>query len=230
MYHSDLIIRDMQAGKLMALQLEKALSGVKVQVLEQADKIGDGATRLLYYLSCYTDNYQDICAKLKVEDIRFFDGLQQLIKDRNIILEMFKVYIELLFENKTPQQLEYIKRLLMKANVYISTSTLTNQAFALGITMAICLGFNVSMHIRSRVGSVSGAAAGGLGIYGIIQDAADSAQRLQMMSSVYYQALYLRNLEMMYFLIEPIFIKSSAFKTNILSDDDVAKTIINMVK
>lgn len=230
MYHSDLIIRDMQADKLMALQLEKALSGVKVQVLEQADKIGDGATRLLYYLSCYTDNYQDICAKLKVEDIRFFDGLQQLIKDRNIILEMFKVYIELLFENKTPQQLEYIKRLLMKANVYISTSTLTNQAFALGITMAICLGFNVSMHIRSRVGSVSGAAAGGLGIYGIIQDAADSAQRLQMMSSVYYQALYLRNLEMMYFLIEPIFIKSSAFKTNILSDDDVAKTIINMVK
>lgn len=36
MYHSDLIIRDMQADKLMALQLDKALSGVNDQALEQS--------------------------------------------------------------------------------------------------------------------------------------------------------------------------------------------------
>lgn len=36
MYQSDLIIDGIQADKLMALQLEKALSGVKDQALEQA--------------------------------------------------------------------------------------------------------------------------------------------------------------------------------------------------
>lgn len=85
MYHSDWIIQHIQAEKLMALQLENALSGVKDQVLQQARKISDGATRLLFYTSCFTENYQDVCARLKAEDLRFAEGIQQLIKDRNII-------------------------------------------------------------------------------------------------------------------------------------------------
>lgn len=82
MYHSDLIIKGIQADKLMALQLEKALAGVKDLALTQAGKIGDGATRLLYYTSCFTDNYQDVCARLKEEDIRFH-------KDDQIVMLKF---------------------------------------------------------------------------------------------------------------------------------------------
>jgi len=85
MYHSDLIIDGIQAEKLMALQLEKSLTGVKNQVIQQASTISDGATRLLYYTSCFTDNYQDVCAKLKEQDLHFLEGLVELVKSRNII-------------------------------------------------------------------------------------------------------------------------------------------------
>ncbi len=230
MYHSDAIVSKMASDKILARKLEDALSGVKDQVLEQVSKIGDGATRLLYYTSCLTDNHQDVCTKLKEEDARFFYGVQQLIKDRNIISEMVRIYIEILLKKITPQQLDSIKRLLMKANIHISASSLTHQAFALGVTTAICLGMNVSMHIRNKIGGLSGMAAGSLGGYGIVQGAADSANRLQLLSPAYYQMLYFRKLEMMYFLIEPVFMKVSAFKTKDLSDDDVANAIINMVK
>ncbi|MDR6348702.1 hypothetical protein [Pantoea sp. SORGH_AS_0659] len=80
MYHSDLILKGIKADELMASQLEKALIGVKDQALQQASKIGDGATRLVYYTSCFTDNYQDVCAKLKEEDLRFLDGIAEVVK------------------------------------------------------------------------------------------------------------------------------------------------------
>ncbi|EOL8875701.1 hypothetical protein ACM9PQ_000241 [Enterobacter mori] len=41
-----------------------------------------------------------------------------------------------------------------------------------------------------------------------MQKAADSAHRLQVMHPAYYQALYLRELEMMYFLVEPAFMRA----------------------
>lgn len=230
MYHSDLIIRDMQADKLMALQLDKALSGVNDQALEQASKISDGATRLLYYTSCFTDNYQDVCAKLKSEDLRFSEGIYQLIKDRNIVYEIVKIYVNLIFKNKSAQQLEYIKRLLIKADVNISASSLTNQAFVLGITTSICLGVSMNTNFIKGIKTGSTLVVNGLGLYGYVQKASASAERLCLLNPRYYHALYMRKLEMMYFLVEPLFMKARAFEADLLSDDDVANAIINMVK
>lgn len=230
MYYSDAIITKIASDKVLTRKLENALSGVKEQVVEQAGRIQDSATRLIYYTSCFTDNYQDVCARLKSEDVRFLKGLYQLAKERRIISTLIQIYVELIFKNKTSQQLEYIKRLLSKMSVYISTSTLTTQSFALGITMAICLGANISTGIVRKVGKVSGLAAAGLGAYSYIQEAAESVERLQIMCPAYYQALYMRNLEMMYFLVEPIFMKAQAFIANLSSDDDVANVISRMVR
>lgn len=105
MYHSDLILKGIKADELMASQLEKALIGVKDQVLQQASKIGDGATRLVYYTSCFTDNYQDVCAKLKEEDLRFLDGIAEVVKRRDIIYRLVHIYFEEIFRFKTREQL-----------------------------------------------------------------------------------------------------------------------------
>lgn len=230
MYHSDFIIRDINADKLMALQLGKALSGVKDQTIEQATKIGDGATRLLYYTSCFTDNYQDVCVKLKHEDSRFLEGLVQLVRDKNIVYEMIRIYVDLVFKHKTMQQLEYIKQLLIKAGINISASTLTNQGIVLGITSCICLGVKLNTFISRITGTISTVSVGLLGIYGYVQQAADSAERLRLLSPSYYHALYIRKLEMMYFLVEYVFMEARAFELNPLSDNDVANSMINMVK
>ena len=224
MYHSDLIINGIDANMLMLLQLEKALSGVKDQALEQANKIGDGATRLLYYTSCFTDNYQDVCAKLKEEDLRFLDGIAQLVKNRDIIYRMILIYFEEIFIFKTRSQLEAIQSSLLKAGIVISASSLNNQAFVIGITTTVCLGISFNASIIKWTSKVSTLAVTGLGLYGTVQQAAQSAERLRFMAPIYYHALYLQKLEMMYFLVEPIFMKARAFES------DAVSTIVNMVK
>lgn len=115
-------------------------------------------------------------------------------------------------------------------SVNISTSSLTTQSFALGVTMALCLGSNVSTGIVRKVSKVSGLSVAAIGLYGYIQEAAESAERLQVMCPAYYQALYMRKLEMMYFLVEPMFMKAHSFMANLSSDDDVANAIFRMVR
>ncbi len=104
MYHSDAIVSKMTSDKVLARKLEDALSGVKDQVLEHAGRIHDGATRISYYTSCFTDNYKDVCTRLKSEDVRFFQAFYQLVKDRKIISEMIHIYVEILLKNRTSQQ------------------------------------------------------------------------------------------------------------------------------
>lgn len=230
MYYSNAIIDKIASDKNLAMKLDSAVSGVKNQIVEQASRIQDGATRVAYYTSCFTENYQDVCSKLKSEDVRFFEALNQLFKGRKIISDLINVYVELILKNKTYQQLEHIKRLLMKMDVNIITSSLTTQSFTLGVTMAICLGSNISSNIVAKISKVSGVAVAGLGLYGYIQEAAESAERLQVMHPIYYNALYMRKLEMMYFLVEPVFLNAHVYTETIFSDNEIANTIARMVR
>lgn len=224
MYHSDLILKGIKADELMASQLEKALIGVKDQVLQQASKIGDGATRLVYYTSCFTDNYQDVCAKLKEEDLRFLDGIAEVVKRRDIIYRLVHIYFEEIFRFKTREKLSAINSGLLKAGVIISSNTLNNQTFIIGITTAVCLGIGFNSSIVAWTGKTAALTVTGLGLYGIVQQAADSAERLRLQAPMYYQALHMQRLEMMYFLVEPTFMKAQAFES------DITNAIINMVK
>lgn len=230
MYHSDEIIRQLQENKILATKLDNAVAGMRNMVTNQVKTIGAGATRLLYYTSCFTDEYHDVCLRQKEEDIRFGEGIVQLINDRNAIYEMIRLYLEIIFKPRTMSQLEYIKTLLMRANVHIAASSLTNQGFTLDVTASVVLGFNASIAVRTLTGRVASGAATVLGIYGIVQNAADCSQRLHYSHPEYYQLLYSRNLEMLFFLIEPMFEKAGALRARWMSDEDVADTIIKMVR
>lgn len=230
MYYSDEIIKQMQENKILALKLDEAVKGVVHEVSGHVEKVGKGATRLLYYTSCFTDEYKDVCQKQKLEDSRFQRGIIKLIKNRNIISEMLRIYFNIMLSGKTVQQLEYIKKMLMRANVYISTSTLTSHGFTLSVVTAVSLGLNMRPHIRNKIGNVGAGAAALMGGYGIVQEAADSANRLQVLHPKYYHSLYMHELEMMYFLIEPVFIKSGALANHYMTDDNITDVIIKMVK
>lgn len=230
MYHSDLIINAIQADKLMALKLEKSLSGVKDPMLKQAKKIGDSATRMLFYTSCMTENYQDVCEKLKEEDIRFLEGLVQLVKNRDVIYRMIYIYFDEIFKHKKRQQIEMIQMTLVRAGVNISGSALTNQSFVLGITSAVCLGVGLNTFLVEWTGKVTTFGVVGLSLYGYVQQAADSAERLKTSAPGYYSLLYINKLEMMYFFVESAFDRARAFQQGYMSDSAVANTIINLVK
>ncbi|ELV7528811.1 hypothetical protein QMU90_002694, partial [Edwardsiella ictaluri] len=52
MYNNE-IISYLQANRILVLKLDHAVSAVGQQVTNQVETLGKGATRLLYYTSCF---------------------------------------------------------------------------------------------------------------------------------------------------------------------------------
>ena len=230
MYNNNEVISYLQANKILALKLDHALTGVGKAVSNQIETIGAGATRALYYTSCFTDEYQDVCQKQKTEDIRFKSGVIYLLRHGNIAYDMLKIYFEEIFKYKTPDQLERIKQMLMAVNIHIAASSLTNAGFALATASFVAAGMNLSLELSALAGRRAGGVVGAIGIYGVVQKAADSAHRLHVQYPAYYSALYMQQLEMMYFLIEPLFQRAESFKAQWASDDGIADIITRMIR
>lgn len=230
MYYSNEVISYLQANKILALKLDHASTGVGKAVSNQIETIGAGATRALYYTSCFTDEYQDVCQKQKTEDIRLKNGVIYLLRHGNVAYDMLKIYFEEIFKYKTPDQLERIKQMLMAVNIHIAASSLTNAGFALATASFVAAGMNLSLELSALAGRRAGGVVGALGIYGVVQKAADSAHRLHVQYPAYYSALYMQQLEMMYFLIEPLFQRAEAFKAQWASDDGIADIITRMIR
>lgn len=230
MYGNDEIISHLQANKILALKLDHALTGVREAVSNQIETIGAGAQRALYYTSCFTDEYQDVCQKQKTEDIRFSKGVYHLLQNGNIAYDMLKIYFGEIFKFKTSDQLEHIKQQLMAVNVHIAASSLTNVGFSLAVASSVAVGMNLNLEISALAGRRAGGVVGGLGIYGVVQKAANSADRLRFTYPAYYSALYAQELEMMYFLIEPLFERAGAFKAQWGTDGDIAEVITKMIR
>lgn len=230
MYNRNQVISYLQANKILALKLDHALAGVGKAVSNQIEMIGEGATRALYYTSCFTDEYQDVCQKQKTEDIRFKNSVIYILRHGDVAYDMLKIYFEEIFKNKTSEQLKRIKQMLMAVNIHIAASSLTNAGFALATASFVAAGMNLSLELSALVGRRAGQIAGVIGLYGVVQKAADSAHRLHIIHPEYYSALYAQELEMMYFLIEPLFERAEAFKAQWVSDDDIADIITRMVR
>jgi len=104
----------MQADSLLGVRLDKALAGVKDAVLDQARHVNMGVTRLAFYSSCFTDNYQDVCAAQKSEDVRFMEALVQLVKRHDVIKRMFQIYVEHLLSTRSSESTRRIQQALIK--------------------------------------------------------------------------------------------------------------------
>ena len=230
MYQRNEVISYLQSNKILALKLDHALVSVRGQVANQIQTLGAGATRLTYYTSCFTDEYQDVCKKQKTEDIRFTKGVTYLLENGGVVYDMLKIYFEEIFKYKTSEQLEIIKKMLMAVNIHIAASSLTGAGFSLAAAAAVSVGLNLSMEISILTGRTAGTVVGIVTTYGVVQKAADSAQRLSFKYPAYYAALYAQELEMMYFLIEPLFERAGALEAQWASDSDVVNIITRMIR
>lgn len=220
----------MDAHKILALKLEHALTGVKDEVLKQAHQINDGATRLSYQLSCFTENYQDVCLRLRKEDSRFLKSIVQLIKHRNVIYKMLYVYIKSLLDNKSENRIHNIQRNLINLGVSISSSMLSSQAFIYSATMAVCSSVHTNIWMKEKITSFSTYAVLGLKFYGFVEQASRSANHLKNYNAYYYNLLYQEELEMMFFLIEPVIMRTPILNQAYASDSDIAYAISRMIK
>lgn len=220
----------MDAHKILALKLEHALTGVKDEVLKQAHQINDGATRLSYQLSCFTENYQEVCLRLRKEDSRFLKGIVQLIKHRNVLYKMLYIYIKSLLDNKSENRIHNIQRNLINLGVSISSSMLSSQAFIYSATMAVCSSVHTNIWMKEKITSFSTYAVLGLKFYGFVEQASRSANHLKNYNAYYYNLLYQEELEMMFFLIEPVIMRNPILNQAYASDSDIAYAISRMIK
>ncbi|HAT1645560.1 TPA: hypothetical protein I8Y12_001428 [Raoultella planticola] len=230
MYYRNEVISYLQSNHILALKLDHALAGVENAVADQIALTGAGAKRALYYTSCFTDEYQDVCQRQKTEDVRFTIGATRLLRHGDIVYKMLSVFFEEIFKYKTSEQLEHIKKMLMAVNVHIAASSLTGYGFILAVTSSVTVGMSLSLDMRILAGRATGMTITLSGIYGIVQKAADSAHRLRFTWPAYYSALYAQGLEMMYFLIEPLFERVGALKAQWASDSDIAEIIAGMIR
>ena len=225
MYYSEEIIRKIGTDKELAVRLDKALDGVKEGVVDYLNGLEDGATRLLYYTSCLTDNYQDVCNKLMSEDKRFLLSLYELIKHRNVIFRMIQIYIETLLTNKSEVEKKSILEKLTPFTTHYSIKYISKNGLIYAMTSYICRGNKMSSVVQDafmkKIANRVGWVVGGTNIYGIVQHAAESADNLKNFCPLFYNALYREGLEMLYLLIEPIIMKSGYLNISLASDEEI---------
>ncbi|ARJ44248.1 hypothetical protein B1H58_09360 [Pantoea alhagi] len=225
------LITKMQADQLLAVRMEKALGGVKDAILEQATRMQQGATRLVYYTSCFTVNYQGVCSGQKTEDVRFLEALVQLVKHPHVIERMLKIYVDLLLRNSQEQnRIRHIQQALIKKGANIATSSLTSQAFSSAIVAAIGYSFGATIAMDTKLAKISAASVTIVSYYGYVQEAADAAHRLRQQIPVFYQALYAIKLEMLYFIIEPLITRNAHLHTFPSSEDEIADAIMRIIR
>lgn len=223
------LITKMQADSLFAVRLDKALSGVKDAVLEQARHVSMGATRLVYYSSCFTENYQDVCAGQESEDVRFMEALVQLVKRRNVIKRMLEIYIDHLLENSSSDGIRNIQRALIKKGANIASSSLTNQGLSSAIVAAFGFSFGAKIAIDTKLAKFSAISVTLVSYYGYVQESAEAARRLRLRSPGFYYALYAEKFEMLYFIIEPVINQNLIQASALASEEEIANALMRVL-
>lgn len=234
MYYSKEIIERIGSDKDLALRLDRAVAGVKDGAIEYLNNLGDATTRLLYYTSCFTDNYQDVCKKLGSEDLRFLAGVAELVKHRDVIFRMVRIYIETMLHNRSIIQIKIILEKLIPFTTNYSVKQVSKNGLIYAVTSYICYGNKMNAAVKSafmrKVGLSTGGVITVLNLYAIVQHAADSANTLKKFQPLFYHALYVEKLEMMYFLIEPVIMKAGYLNLNTASDSEIADALNRMMR
>ncbi len=63
MYGNNQIVTYLQNNRILAMKLDHAVAGLTQKVNDQLQVMGAGANRAINYLSCFTDEYYDVCQR-----------------------------------------------------------------------------------------------------------------------------------------------------------------------
>jgi len=175
MYYSKSIIEKIGSDKELALRLDRAVAGVRDGAIEYLNNLGDATTRLLYYTSCFTDNYQDVCKRLGYEDLSFLEGVAQLVKHRDVIFRMVRIYIETMLHNKFNSQRKNILERIIPFTTNYSVKQVSKNGLIYAVTSYICYGNNMNAAVQSafmkKIGWGTGGVISVLNLYAIVQHA-----------------------------------------------------------
>ncbi|WP_158784856.1 hypothetical protein [Pantoea sp. BAV 3049] len=230
MRYNRFIIDKLEADKQLAILFDKGVQGSGRMALEQANKIASGFTRLTWYSSCFFDNYKDVCSNLAHEDLRFLEGLLQLIVRPNVVLDMVQIMVKDIVGNQSEEKIQNIHLILLQKGAQFSSSKYTPKAFTFSISTAICSSFGMRVAIDSLITRISKNAVGAVSLYSYVATAAAAAARLKSRKPLVFAALYRAKLDMLYFIIEPVFSTADAAGSSMRSEREIADDIMRLIK
>lgn len=197
----------LQYHKKMAITLDKGLVSVREAAVDAVDTMEMGAERGINNLSYFFDGYEDVYEKISMEDSRFYRMLKGIFSGVNPVKEVVNIFYDHLMANLDENEIDKLN-ILLKGTFAILGSLATTRMTRGYISAAVSeliyvavLRSEVARKLINKGGNIAMAFAGG---YGIIEKAARAKDRLYRTNPILYYTLHLRNLEMAYFLVEPV--------------------------
>ncbi|MGB7803816.1 hypothetical protein [Buttiauxella sp.] len=125
-----------------------------------------------------------------------------------------------------------IKSFQENGNEVMSSRTgfATKSAMSYVISKSISESMGFTAKIRAAIGKFSNVTLTLLSFYSYVQKAALSARRLKTLNPYFYQILHHENIEMLYFIIEPVLQKNIGHLNNTLSERDAITILRDIIK
>ncbi|NHB94000.1 hypothetical protein [Photorhabdus cinerea] len=223
----------LEADRILALRLEKAVDGVREVAEDTVNTMEDGFDRFVRRGSYFFDGYRDINDKINSEDERFISAVWSMVKGRNVIKEITKVFSEELLKNQGDEDKEriYIKlveKSLNFSSTFVASRTAKN-SIATAVAEVIYQSLIMNVIIREGIRRYGNVILTAFQSYGLFEKAAVSADKLKREHPYFYWVLYSKRLEMLYFLVEPGLSKGVGLIGTKSSEDDIVSTIIKVI-
>ncbi|CBJ79321.1 hypothetical protein XBJ2_60020 [Xenorhabdus bovienii str. Jollieti] len=202
----------------LALRLEKAVEGVREVAQETMHTIGQGGQRALWRTSYFFDSYEDVYQRINREDARVFLAAWSVARgglfENNVIKKIVDIYIDKLLEpherdqaflNELYEKLVRSSTIMMHLVAKFKTSGLAKNAVVSAITEAIYVAVIKKAFIREGFKKFGMSITLAFQFYGYFDKAAVSASKLKRECPVLYWSFYANEIEMLYFIFEPLF-------------------------
>lgn len=207
MQASDYLRMKLQSEHQLSVYTQKGFNSFSQAVKNTLSDISSGIERLSWYSSCLIPRYGDICNELITEEKRMALSIASVFRYQNVILHMFTLYFEMLEKDYGNGNEDRNVQKLIKgaAGYYAKTATgrATRHAIAYALSEALSGSEIVSNIVAERIASKSPYAVFSLQVLGIDQKAALAARKLKTSEPRYYAVLYIAQMEMLYYFIEP---------------------------
>ena len=230
MNSSDYLRTRMETERTIALLLEKGFARFKQSGEQALGRIYSGAERVSWYSSCFFDDYQDICQELRTEDKRMIAAINEVFNRKDVIRDMLEMYIEYILENFNEAARRNIAVQITGLLAKNRSGFVTKLTISYLIAKFISESINFTTKIRAAIGKTSNVILTLLDFYSYVQKSSLSVKKLKTLNPAFYHILYKHNLEMLYFIIEPILQKNIGYLNTALSERDAVTLLRDIIK
>ncbi|WP_338804574.1 hypothetical protein WDV76_04150 [Xenorhabdus griffiniae] len=192
-----------------ALRLERAVEEVGVMAIDTVENIGLGAKRALWRTSYFWDGYEDVNEKINADDKRMIINLWTAKNEKDFIMRMAVAYVDELFKDYSEDARERIYLGVLKFSAKVAAFKSTKLSISIVVAEFIYRTLITNILVKNIARKFINMALSAFQSYGYFEKAAVSADKLKRECPSLYWALYSKNLEMMYFIVEPVLSKGT---------------------